>query len=127
MMTNFFSSKKKKQKTSTEAAAPLDGTTTETDADSKNNDANDDAFQNQHQGALKLPATKPNKMILNTYLQDYAATQLPRIDTNGRLFTTVGKGTASVANRKMIGDVDALGGLNRRTRLFRFILCRMHL
>jgi hypothetical protein len=86
-MTSFFSSKK--QKTSTENVASLEGTTTtETD-----NDDDDGPFQNQREGALKLPSTKakPKKTILNTYLQDYAATQLPRIDTNGHLFTTFGK------------------------------------
>ena len=40
-------------------------------------------------------------------MHDFAATQLPRIDTNGHLFTTLGIGTASVANRKMIDDIDA--------------------
>jgi hypothetical protein len=85
-------------KTSHEAASPLlDGT--------NNND--DDALQNQREGALKLPSTQPKESRLNTYLQEYAKTQLPRIDTDGNLFTTVGKGTASVVNRKIIDDVHA--------------------
>ena len=103
MMTSFFSSKKKKQKTSNDTETSLDGNTAETD----NND-NDDAFPNQQrQGTLKLPATQPSKSILSACLHDFAATQLPRIDTNGHLFTTLGTGTASVANRKMINDIDA--------------------
>jgi hypothetical protein len=79
MMTSFFSSKKKKQKTSHEAAS-LDGTDQHSN---KNN--NDDALQNQREGALKLPSTQPNESRLNAYLQEYAKTQLPRIDTNGNL------------------------------------------
>jgi hypothetical protein len=103
VMRSFFSSSKnKKQKTSTGGAvAFLEGTDAETEAHSNNDDNdndndNDDTFQNQRQGALKLPATKLKKTTLNTCLQDHAATQLPRIDTNGHLFTAFGKGTASV-------------------------------
>jgi hypothetical protein len=76
MMTSLFSSKKKKQKNSHHEAESLDGT----GQHSNNND--DDALQNQHKGALKLPATQPKKSRLNTYVQEYAKTQLPRIDTN---------------------------------------------
>jgi hypothetical protein len=90
--------------------ASLQGTTDETEARSNKNDNdndNDNTFQKQRQGALKLPATKPKNSTLNTCSQDHAATQLPWSDANGHLFTTFGKGTASVATRKMINNVDA--------------------
>jgi hypothetical protein len=111
MMTSFFSktNKNKKQKTSTEAAASLaEGAAAETDTRSNNDDDDDDdAFQNQPQESVKLPATKPKKTMLNTCSQEHAATQLPRIDNDGHLHAAFGKGSASVANRKRINDVDA--------------------
>jgi hypothetical protein len=54
-----------------------------------------------------LAATELTRTTLNTCLQDCAATQLPRIDTKGHLFTTSGKGIASVANRKVINAINA--------------------
>jgi hypothetical protein len=106
LMTSFSSfSTNEKQKTSTEAAVSLvEGAATKTDTHSNNDDDNDD---DKRQGALKLPATKLKKTTSNSCLQDHAATQPPRIDTDGHLFTMVSKGSASVSNRKKIDDVDA--------------------